>query len=76
MSALSLQSSNDGNPRDFNLSGYVLSLKLGNNLVARRWTFSIAIMSFLYKSDHTDWLHILDGAVLVICINLKTYPYP
>ena len=56
MSALSLLYSSDVNPRDFSLSGYVLSLKLGNNLVARRSTFSIAIMYFLYRGDQTGRL--------------------
>ena len=53
MSALSLLYSNDVNLKDFSPSGYVLSLKLHNNLVARRWSFSIATMSLLYSGEHT-----------------------
>ena len=46
--------SSDGSPNFFNLSWYDRCLILVTSFVALLWTFSIAIMSFLYKGAHTD----------------------
>ena len=44
---------NECKPNFFSLSGYYFVLKYGNMFVARRWTFSGAIQSFLYVTGQT-----------------------
>ena len=49
MSALSLLYSSDGSPNVRSRSGYDRFLQLATSLVALLWTFSMIILSFLYR---------------------------
>ena len=51
MSALSLLYSSDGSPNFRNRSGYDRFLQVATSLVALLWTFSMIILSFLYRGE-------------------------